>query len=67
MGYDQHMDEKEHLFESSELAPKPGDSDALRRKRRRCVVYARMWNYLNRNDWARNRSALKIYKINFII
>jgi hypothetical protein len=26
------MDEKEHLFESSELAPKPGDSDALKGK-----------------------------------
>ena len=29
-GMTTHMDEKEHLFESSELAPKPNDSEALK-------------------------------------
>ena len=31
-GMTTHMDEKEHFFERSGPAPKPGDSDALNRK-----------------------------------
>jgi hypothetical protein len=36
-----HMDEKEHLFESSGLASKSGDSEALKKEKRRSVVSAR--------------------------
>jgi len=32
-GMSTHMDEREHLFESSGLAPKPGDSDAIKKEK----------------------------------
>jgi hypothetical protein len=49
-----HMDEKEHLFESSGLAPKPGDSDALKKEKEalRCVCEKMMDSNLNRIDAA---------------
>jgi hypothetical protein len=40
-GTSTHMDEKEHLFEGSGLVSKPGDSDALKKEKRHCVVCAR--------------------------
>ncbi len=54
MGYDQHMDEKEHLFESSGLVPEPGDSDALKKEKEalRCVCEKMMDANLNRKDAA---------------
>jgi hypothetical protein len=49
-----HMDEKEHLFESSGLAPKQGDSDALKKEKEalRCVCEKMMGSNLNRIDAA---------------
>ena len=49
-----HMDEKEHLFESSGLAPKPGDSDTLKKEKAalRCVCEKMMDSKLNRKDAA---------------
>ena len=32
-GMSTHMDEKEHLFESSGLSPKSGDNDALKEEK----------------------------------
>jgi hypothetical protein len=40
-GMTTHMDEKEHLFESTGLAHKTGVSNAQKRKKKRCVVYAK--------------------------
>jgi len=53
-GMSTHMDEKEHLFESSGLAPKPGDSDALKKEKEalRCVCEKMMGAKLNRKDAA---------------
>ena len=49
-----HMDEKEHLFESSGLASKSGDSEALKKEKAtlRCVIQKMMDAKLNRNDAA---------------
>ena len=49
-----HMDEKEHLFESSGLASKPGDSDTLKKEKEalRCVCEKMMDTQLNRKDAA---------------
>jgi len=49
-----HMDEKEHLFESSGLASKSGDSEALKKEKEaiRCVCEKMMDAKLNRNDAA---------------
>jgi hypothetical protein len=51
-GMTAHMDEKEHLFERSGLAPKPGDSDALKKEKEalRCVCEKMMDAKLNRKD-----------------
>lgn len=53
-GMSTHMDEKEHLFKSSGLAPKTGDSDALKKEKEalRCVCEKMMDAKLNRNDAA---------------
>jgi len=53
-GMTTHMDEKEHLFESSGLAPKKGDSEALKKEKEalRCVCEKMMVAGLNRNDAA---------------
>lgn len=53
-GMTTHMDEKEHLFESSGLAPKIGDSDALKKEKEalRCVCEKIMDAKLNRKDAA---------------
>jgi hypothetical protein len=47
-----HIDEKEHLFESSGLAPKTGDNDALKKEKEalRCVCEKMMAAKLNRKD-----------------
>ena len=49
-----HMDEKEHLFESSGLASKTGDSDAVKKEKEalRCVCEKMMDAKLSRNDAA---------------
>jgi len=46
------MDEKEHLFKSSGLAPKPEDGDALKKEKEalRCVCEKMMNSQLNRKD-----------------
>ena len=51
-GMTTHMDEKEHLFERSGLAPKPGDSNALRIEKEalRCVCEKMMEAKLNSKD-----------------
>jgi hypothetical protein len=51
-GMTTHMDEKEHLFKSSGLAPKPEDSDALKKEKEalRCVCEKMMDSQLNRKD-----------------
>ena len=53
-GMTTHMDEKEHLFESSGLAPKTGDNDALKEEIEalRCVCEKMMVAKLNRKDAA---------------
>jgi hypothetical protein len=53
-GMTTHMDEKEHLFESSGLAPKTGDSDAQKKEKEalRCVCEKMMDAKLNRKDAA---------------
>jgi hypothetical protein len=53
-GMTTHMDEKEHLFESSGLAPKTGDSDALKKEKEAlcCVCEKMMAAKLNRKDAA---------------
>ena len=53
-GMSTHMDEKEHLFKSSGLAPKPGDSDAVKKEKEalRCVCEKMMDSQLNRKDAA---------------
>ena len=53
-GMTTHMDEKEHLFESSGLAPKTGDSDVLKKEKEalRCVCEKMMVAKLNRKDAA---------------
>lgn len=53
-GMTTHMDEKEHLFESSGLASKIGDSDALKKEKEalRCVCEKMMDAKLNRKDAA---------------
>ena len=54
MGMTTHLDEKEHLFESSGLASKSGDSDALKKEKEalRCVCEKMMETNLSRNDAA---------------
>ena len=51
-GMTTHMDEKEHFFERSGPAPKPGDSDALKKEKEalRCVCEKMMDAKLNRKD-----------------
>jgi hypothetical protein len=53
-GMTTHMDETEHLFESSGLAPKTGDSDALKKEKEalRCVCEKMMKTNLNKKDAA---------------
>ena len=53
-GMSTHMDEKEYLFKSSGLAPKPGDSDAVKKEKEalRCVCEKMMDSQLNRKDAA---------------
>jgi hypothetical protein len=53
-GMTTHMNEKEHLFESSGLASKPGDSNALKKEKEalRCVCEKMMDAKLNRKDAA---------------
>jgi hypothetical protein len=53
-GMSRQMDEKEHLFKSSGLAPKPEDSDDLKKEKEalRCVCEKMMDSNLNRNDAA---------------
>jgi hypothetical protein len=53
-GMTTHMDEKEHLFESSGLAPKAEDSDALKKEKEalRCVCEKMMETNLNKKDAA---------------
>ena len=53
-GMTTHMNEKEHLFESSGLASKPEDSDALKKEKEalRCVCEKMMGAKLNRKDAA---------------
>jgi hypothetical protein len=53
-GMSTHMDEKEHLFKSSGLAPKPEDSDAVKKEKEalRCVCEKMMNSQLNRKDAA---------------
>ena len=53
-GMTTHMNEKEHLFESSGLASKPGDSNALKKEKEalRCVCEKMMEAKLNRKDAA---------------
>lgn len=51
-GMTTHMDEREHLFERSGLASKPGDSDAIKKEKDalRCVCKRMMDLKLNRKD-----------------
>ena len=51
-GMTTHMDEKEHLFESSGLAPKTGDNDVLKKEKEalHCVCEKMMAAKLNRKD-----------------
>jgi hypothetical protein len=53
-GMTTHIDETEHLFERSGLAPKTGDSDALKKEKEalRCVCKKMMDAKLNRRDAA---------------
>ena len=53
-GMSTHMDEKEHLFKSAGLAPKAGDSDALKKEKEalRCLCEKMMDSKLNRKDAA---------------
>ena len=53
-GMSTQMDEKEHLFKSSGLAPKSDDSDALKKEKEalRCVCEKMMEAKLNRHDAA---------------
>ena len=53
-GMTTHMDEKEHLFERSGLAPKPGDSYALKKEKEalRFVCEKILDAKLNRKDAA---------------
>ena len=53
-GMTTHMDEKEHLFESSGLSPKTGDNEALKKEKEalRCVCEKMMVAKLNRKDAA---------------
>ena len=53
-GMTTHMDKKEHLFERFGLAPKTGDSDALKKEKEalRCVCEKMMETNLNRKDAA---------------
>jgi hypothetical protein len=53
-GMTTHFDEKEHLFGSSGLAPKSGDSDAIKKEKEalRCVCEKMMDTKLNRKDAA---------------
>jgi len=49
-----HMDEREHLFETSGLASRPGDSNAVKMEKvvLRCVCMRMMEARLNRKDAA---------------
>lgn len=51
-GMSTHMNEKEHLFESSGLAPKAEDSDAQKKEKEalRCLCEKMMDAKLNRKD-----------------
>jgi hypothetical protein len=51
-GMSTQMDEKEHLFKSSGLAPKSEDSDALKKEKQalRCLCEKMMDSQLNRKD-----------------
>jgi len=53
-GMTTQLDEKEHLFESSGLTPKPEDSSALKKEKEalRCVCEKMMKTNLNRKDAA---------------
>jgi len=53
-GMSTHMDEKEHLFKSSGLAPKPEDGESLKKEKEalRCVCERMMESNLNRIDTA---------------
>lgn len=53
-GMSTEMDEKEHLFKSSGLAPKSEDNDALKKEKKalRCVCEKMMNSQLNRKDAA---------------
>ena len=53
-GMTTHMDEKEHLFKSSGLAPKPEDNDALKKEKKalRCACEKMMNSQLKRKDAA---------------
>ena len=53
-GMSTEMDEKEHLFKSSGLAPNPEDRDALKKEKEalRCVCEKMMDSNLNRKDAA---------------
>jgi hypothetical protein len=53
-GMTTHMDEKEHLFKSFGLVPKPGDNDAIRKEKEAllCVCKKMMDTKLNRKDAA---------------
>jgi hypothetical protein len=54
-GMTTHLDEKEHLFRSSGLAPRPEDGEALKREKEalRCVCEKMMDSNLNRIDAAK--------------
>ena len=51
-GMSTQMDEKDHLFRSFGLAPKPEDGDALKKEKEalRCVCEKMMDSQLNRKD-----------------
>jgi len=53
-GMSTQMDEKEHLFKSFGLDPKPEDSDVLKKEKKalRCVCEKMMDSQLNRKDAA---------------
>jgi len=53
-GMTSHMDEKEHLFQTAGLAPKTGDSDALKKEKEalRCLCEKMMEAKLNKKDAA---------------
>jgi hypothetical protein len=53
-GMSTQMDEKEHLFKSSGLDPKPEDNDVTRKEKKqlRCVCEMMMDSQINRKDAA---------------